>query len=35
MADAGTIPPGLDVWVEGSERFVCIEVMRAEQFAKA
>jgi quercetin dioxygenase-like cupin family protein len=23
-----TIPPGHDAWVEGKERFVCIEVMR-------
>jgi len=30
-----TIPPGHDAWVEGNERFVCIEVMNAEQFAKA
>ena len=30
-----TIPPGHDAWVEGNERFVCIEVMSAEQFAKA
>lgn len=30
-----TIPPGHDAWVEGPERFVCIEVMSAEQFAKA
>lgn len=30
-----TIPPGHDAWVEGSEPFVCIEVMSAEQFAKA
>ena len=29
------IPPGHDAWVEGNERFVCIEVMSAEQFAKA
>ena len=29
-----TIPPGHDAWVEGNERFVCIEVMSAEQFAK-
>ena len=29
-----TIPPGHDAWVEGNERFVCIEVMNAEQFAK-
>lgn len=30
-----TIPPGHDAWVEGKEPFVCIEVMSAEQFAKA
>jgi mannose-6-phosphate isomerase-like protein (cupin superfamily) len=30
-----TIPPGHDAWVEGNERFVCIEVMSAERFAKA
>jgi mannose-6-phosphate isomerase-like protein (cupin superfamily) len=30
-----TIPPGHDAWVEGSERFVCIEVMSAEQYAKS
>jgi len=29
-----TIPPGHDAWVEGKERFVCIEVMSAEQYAK-
>jgi hypothetical protein len=29
-----TIPPGHDAWVDGNERFVCIEVMNAEQFAK-
>lgn len=29
-----TIPPGHDAWVEGSEPFVCIEVMSAEQYAK-
>jgi mannose-6-phosphate isomerase-like protein (cupin superfamily) len=29
-----TIPPGHDAWVEGSERFVCIEVLSAEQYAK-
>ena len=29
-----TIPPGHDAWVEGSEPFVCVEVMSAEQFAK-
>ena len=30
-----TIPPGHDAWVEGDEPFVAIEVMSAEQFAKA
>jgi hypothetical protein len=30
-----TIPPGHDAWVEGNERYVCVEVMSAEQFAKA
>jgi quercetin dioxygenase-like cupin family protein len=30
-----TIPPGHDAWVEGSESFVGIEIMSAEQFAKA
>jgi hypothetical protein len=30
-----TIPPGHDAWVEGNEPFVCIEVMSAEQYAKA
>jgi quercetin dioxygenase-like cupin family protein len=29
-----TIPPGHDAWVEGKERFVGIEVMSAEQYAK-
>ena len=29
-----TIPPGHDAWVEGDERFVGIEVMSAEQYAK-
>lgn len=32
--DSYTIPPGHDAWVEGSEPFVGIEVMSAEQFAK-
>jgi quercetin dioxygenase-like cupin family protein len=31
---AYTIPPGHDAWVEGNERFVCVEVMSAEQYAK-
>ena len=30
-----TIPPGHDAWVQGNERFVCVEVLSAEQFAKA
>jgi quercetin dioxygenase-like cupin family protein len=30
-----TIPPGHDAWVEGDQPFVAIEVMSAEQFAKA
>jgi mannose-6-phosphate isomerase-like protein (cupin superfamily) len=30
-----TIPPGHDAWVEGSQPFVCIEVMSAEQYARA
>jgi EutQ-like cupin domain len=29
-----TVPPGHDAWVEGNERFVGIEVMSAEQYAK-
>lgn len=29
-----TIPPGHDAWVDEKERFVAIEVMSAEQFAK-
>lgn len=29
-----TIPPGHDAWVEGTEPFMCIEVMSAEQYAK-
>ncbi|MBI3000444.1 MAG: cupin domain-containing protein [Deltaproteobacteria bacterium] len=32
--DSYTIPPGHDAWVEGNERFVAIEVMSAEQYAK-
>src|SRR4026207_1260538 len=32
--EAYTIPPGHGAWVEGSERFVGIEVMSAEQYAK-
>lgn len=30
-----TIPPGHDAWVDGDAPFVAIEVMSAEQFAKA
>jgi quercetin dioxygenase-like cupin family protein len=30
-----TIPPGHDAWVEGDQPFVGIEVLSAEQFAKA
>jgi len=30
-----TVPPSHDAWVECNERFVSIEVMSAEQFAKA
>ena len=33
--DSYTIPPGHDAWVEGNERFVGIEVMSAEQYAKS
>lgn len=33
--DSYTIPPGHDGWVDGSEPFVCIEVLSAAQFAKA
>jgi quercetin dioxygenase-like cupin family protein len=33
--DSYTIPPGHDGWVDGDEPFVGIEVMSAEQFAKA
>jgi mannose-6-phosphate isomerase-like protein (cupin superfamily) len=29
-----TIPPGHDAWVDGSEDFVGLEIMSAEQFAK-
>ena len=32
--DAYTIPPGHDAWVDGQERFVGIEVMSAEQYAR-
>lgn len=30
-----TIPPGHDAWVEGDEKFVGIEVMSADVYAKA
>ncbi len=33
--DSYTIPPGHDAWVDGNERFVAIEVMSAEQYAKS
>lgn len=33
--DFYTIPPGHDAWVVGDEPFVAIEVMSADQFAKA
>ena len=33
--NAYTIPPGHDAWVVGDESFVGIEVMSAEQYAKA
>ena len=33
--NAYTIPPGHDAWVVGDETFVGIEVMSAEQYAKA
>ncbi len=33
--DSYTIPPGHDAWVEGDDRFVGIEVLSAEQYAKA
>jgi mannose-6-phosphate isomerase-like protein (cupin superfamily) len=29
-----TIPPGHDAWVEGTEPFVCIEVLSADSYAK-
>jgi quercetin dioxygenase-like cupin family protein len=32
--DAYTIPPGHDAWVEGDERFVGIEIMSADEYAK-
>jgi quercetin dioxygenase-like cupin family protein len=33
--DSYTIPPGHDAWVEGNESFVGIEVLSADEFAKA
>lgn len=30
-----TIPPGHDAWVEGDEPFVGLEVLSANEFAKA
>ncbi|HXJ19535.1 MAG TPA: cupin domain-containing protein [Polyangia bacterium] len=33
--DVYTIPPGHDAWVDGNEPFVCIEVLSAEEYAKA
>ncbi|HZU18916.1 MAG TPA: cupin domain-containing protein [Candidatus Dormibacteraeota bacterium] len=30
-----TIPPGHDAWVEGDEPFVALEVMSAEEYARA
>jgi hypothetical protein len=32
--DSYTIPPGHEAWVEGNERFVGIEVLSAEEYAK-
>jgi quercetin dioxygenase-like cupin family protein len=32
--DSYAIPPGHDAWVDGSEDFVGIEVMSADQYAK-
>jgi mannose-6-phosphate isomerase-like protein (cupin superfamily) len=29
-----TIPPGHDAWVEGNEKFVGLEVLSADQYAK-
>jgi len=29
-----TIPPGHDAWVDGNERFIGIEVMTSDQYAK-
>jgi len=33
--DFYAIPPGHDAWVEGNETFVAVEVLSAEQYAKA
>jgi quercetin dioxygenase-like cupin family protein len=33
--DSFTIPPGHDAWVEGNDPFVGLEVVSADQFAKA
>jgi hypothetical protein len=30
-----TIPPGHDAWVEGDEPFVALEIMSAEEYARA
>jgi quercetin dioxygenase-like cupin family protein len=32
--DSYTIPPGHDAWVEGNERFVALEIMSADIYAK-
>lgn len=32
--DSYTIPPGHDAWVEGTEPFVAMEIMSADQFGK-
>ena len=29
-----TIPPGHDAWIEGNQRFVALEVLSAEQYAR-
>ena len=33
--DSYTIPPGHDAWVEGNEPFVALELLSAEQYARA
>lgn len=33
--EAYAIPAGHDAWVEGNERFVAIEILSAERYAKA